>query len=163
MNLRLATPAEFETVYNILHENALWLSLKNIIQWPLDWLQSKRQEIQESIEFGTYHAIDIDNEIAAIVEIKSVPEKIWANDNIRALYIHKLAIRRKYADKNLGRKIINLIEVRAIQHGIQYLRLDCVAHNDRLRKYYESCGFIFKTEVNSGNISLALYEYKIES
>ena len=68
-NLRLATPAEFKIVYDILHENVVELSLKNIIQCPLDWLHSKRQEIQEFIEFGHYHAIYIDNEIAAIVEI----------------------------------------------------------------------------------------------
>jgi len=86
VNLRLVTPAEFETVYDILHENVLWLSQKNIIQWPLDWLQSKRQEIQESIEFGTYYAIDIDDVIAAVVELKSVPENIWANDNLLAIY-----------------------------------------------------------------------------
>ena len=163
MNLRLVTTTEFETVYDILHENARWLSVKNIIQWPLDWLQSKRQEIQGSIEFGAYHAIDIDDEIAAVVEIKSAPEEIWANDNIPALYIHKLAIRRKYSDKKLGREIINLIEMRAAQQGIKYLRLACVAHNDKLRKYYESCGFIFKSEVNSGEIVLALYEYRVES
>ena len=163
MNLRLVTSKEFETVYDILHENALWLSLKNIIQWPLDWLQSKRQEIQESIELGTYHAVDIDNEIAAIVEIKSVPEALWGNDNTPALYIHKLSIRRKYADKKLGREIINLIEAKAIQQGIKSLRLDCVAHNDKLRQYYESCGFTLTTEVSSGDIILALYEYEIES
>jgi len=160
VNIRLATPAEFETIYDILYENAVWLSRKNIIQWPIDWLQSKRQEIQNSIEFGTYHAIDIDNEIAAIVEIKSAPEDIWANDNVLALYIHKLAIRRQYANKSLGREIINLIKARAIQQGIKYLRLDCVAHNDKLRQYYESCGFTFTTEVASGEITLALYEYK---
>ncbi len=163
MNLRLVTPTEFEIVYDLLHENARWLSLKNIIQWPLDWLQTKRQEIQGSIEFGTYHAIEIDDEIAAVVEIKSAPEAIWENDNIPALYIHKLAIRRKYSDKKLGRDIINLIEMRATQQGIKYLRLDCVAHNDILRQYYESYGFILKSEVNAGEIVLALYEYRVES
>jgi len=80
-----------------------------------------------------------------------------------AIYIHKLAIRREYANINLGREIINLIELRAIQQGVKSLRLDCVAHNNKLRQYYESCGFIFKTEVNSAEIVLALYEYKIDS
>lgn len=163
MNLRLATPAEFESVYEILHQNALWLYQKNIIQRPLDWLQSKRQEIQESIIFGTYYVIDIEDQIAAVVELKSASEDLWKNDNLRAIYIHKLAIRREYANKNLGRKIINLIELRAIQQEIKYLRLDCVAHNDKLRQYYESFGFVFKIEVDFSEVSLALYEYKINS
>lgn len=162
MNLRIVTPKEFETVYDILHENALWLSLKNIIQWPLDWLEAKRLEIQESIELGMFYADDIDNEIAAIVEIKSVPEDIWKNDKIFALYIHKLAIRRKFTNEKFGRKIIHLIEAKAINEGAKYLRLDCVAHNDKLRQYYEACGFTLKTKVNSGEVILALYEYEIE-
>jgi len=129
----------------------------------LDWLQSKRLEIQESIELGSYYAIDIDNQIAAIVEIKSSPEEIWGNDNKLALYIHKLAIRRQYADKSLGRDILKLIQARATLQGVKYLRLDCVANNDKLRQYYESYGFTFTTEVNTGEITLALYEYEVES
>jgi GNAT superfamily N-acetyltransferase len=163
VNLRIVTPKEFETVYDILYENALWLSQKNIIQWPLDWLENKRQEIQETIEFGTYYAVDIENEIAAIVQIKSTSEDIWGNDKTLALYIHKLAIRRKFSNKNLGSKIINLIESKAAQDGVKYLRLDCVAHNVKLRQYYEASGFTLKNEVDSGDVFLALYECEIES
>ena len=163
MYLRTVTPEEFEIVYDILHENALWLNRKNIIQWPLDWLETKQKEIQESIKFGMYYAVDINNEIAAIVELKSSPEEIWGNDRKLALYIHKLAIRRKFSNEKLGRTIINLIESRAVQDGVKYLRLDCVAHNDKLRQYYEASGFILKSEIDSGEILLALYECVIES
>jgi ribosomal protein S18 acetylase RimI-like enzyme len=163
VNLRSVTQDEFEIVYDVLHENALWLLRKDIIQWPLDWLETKQQEIQEHVELGMYYAVEIDNEIAAIVEIRTSPEDIWENDKILALYIHKLAIRRKFSNENLGRKVINLIESKAVLNGVKFLRLDCVAHNDKLRQYYEANGFSLKTEVYSGEICLALYECKVES
>jgi len=80
-----------------------------------------------------------------------------------ALYVHKLAIRREFSGQSLGRKIIGLIEEKAIQQGIKYLRLDCVAHNLKLREYYESCLFQFKGEINLGEINLALFEYEISA
>ncbi len=163
MNLRQVISSEFEVIFDILHENAKWLSRKNIIQWPLDWLQSKRQEVKSSIDFGAYYAIDIDDEIAAIVEIKTDPEEVWGNDCTLALYVHKLAIRRKYANQNLGCMILKLIEKDATQRGVKYLRLDCVAHNAKLRQYYESYGFMLKSVVNVSEVNLALYEFKVES
>jgi GNAT superfamily N-acetyltransferase len=162
LNLRPVNASEFEVVFDIINENAKWLLLQNIIQWPLNWLESKRQEIKESIELGMYYAIDIDDEIAAIVEIKSDPEAIWKNDLSLAFYIHKLAVRRKYANQKLGGIILKLIEKYAVQGGAKSLRLDCIATNTKLRQYYELHGFRNKFIVNVGDVDLALYEFKLE-
>ena len=148
MKLRQVNVLEFEIVFDILEENAKWLSQKGIHQWHADWLVSQRLEIKESINIGAYHALDIDGNIAAIVEIKSGLEKIWSNDETPALYIHKLAIRRKYAVLKLGNKILNLVEASAISQGIKLLRLDCVAENSKLRRYYESStSYILKLRI----------------
>jgi len=152
---------EFEKIYDILHENARWLTSRNIVQWPLDWLESQRQAIQQSVQSGGYSVIKIDNDIVAVVEIKSAPEAIWNNDTSPALYIHKLAISRTYTGQHLGKKIIHLIEMKALEQSIKLLRLDCVAHNTKLRQYYESCNFTCKNEIDVGEIVLALYEYEI--
>ncbi len=163
MNLRQASTSEFDIVYDILHENALWLLSKSIFQWPLDWLESIRSEIKASIDSGLFYVAEIDNKLAAVVEIRSAPEKIWQSNEAEALYIHKLAISRKYADSGLGRNILTLVKSQAIQQNIDYLRLDCVAHNNKLREYYESCEFKLKGIVEAGEVNLALYEHQIQS
>jgi hypothetical protein len=149
-------------VFDILYENAVWLLSKNILQWPLDWLESIRTEIMSSIGAGLFYATDIDGQLVAVVEVRSKPEEIWKNNEAEALYIHKLAIKREYADGDLGRYILTQIKSKAMQHNINYLRLDCVSHNDRLREYYESCDFKLKGIVETGEVDLALYEHQIK-
>lgn len=162
INLRQVRNTEFEAVYGILYENAIWLLSKDIIQWPLDWLESIRPEIKASIKAELFYAVEVDNDLAAVLEIRSAPEELWGNNQDEAHYIHKLAIQRKHSDSGLGRKILDLIKLKAQQKNIKFLRLDCVAHNDKLREYYESCGFNLKGIVDAGEIDLALYEYKIQ-
>jgi len=162
INLRQVRSAEFDAVYGILHENATWLLSIDILQWPLDWLESISPVIKTSIDAGLFYAVEIDNEVAAVCEIKTAPEILWGNNQTEALYIHKLAIRRKYSDYGLGRNILDLIKSKAKQKNINFLRLDCVAHNDKLREYYESCGFNLEGIVDAGEVNLALYELYIQ-
>jgi hypothetical protein len=103
INLRKVSNTEFDVVYGILHENATWLLSKGIIQWPLDWLESIRPEIKASINTELFYAVEINNEVAAVCEINTALEALWDNSQTAALYIHKLAIRRKYSDDGLGR------------------------------------------------------------
>jgi GNAT superfamily N-acetyltransferase len=161
INLRQVRNTEFDAVYGILHENAIWILSKGIIQWPLDWLESIRPEIKAAIEAELFYAVEVDNTLAAVIEIRSTPEDLWNNIQDEALYIHKLAIQRKYADRGLGRNILDLIKSKAQQKNINFLLLDCVAHNHKLRAYYESCGFNLKGIVDAGDVNLALYEYKL--
>ena len=162
INLRQIKEAEFDATYEILHESAMWLLSKEIIQWPLDWLESIRTAIKASIDAGLFYAVEIDNNLAAVCEITFAPEVLWNNNQTEALYIHKLAIRRHYANQNLGRNILHLIMLEAKQRNIHLLRLDCVAHNNKLRQYYESCGFNLKGVVETKDVNLALYEQLIE-
>ncbi len=163
MNLRQASILEFDLVYNILYENAIWIQSKGVFQWPIDWLESIRPEIKASIDSGLFYVIELDRKLVATVELRSNPEEIWKNDQAKALYIHKLAICRKYSDKDLGREFLTLIKSKAKDNNINYLRLDCVAHNHRLREYYESCEFELKGIVETTEVNLALYEHQIQS
>ncbi len=162
LNLKQASIFEFDTIFNVLHENAIWLLSKDIFQWPLDWLESLKPEIKVSITSGLFYIAEVDHKKVAVVEIKTEPEEIWNNDTTRALYIHKLAIIREYENCHLGQEILSLITLKAIHENIKILRLDCVAHNNKLRSYYESCGFELKDVVKKDDISLALYEYNIK-
>lgn len=162
MILSRTTQTEYEEIFDILCENARWLESKGIFQWPLDWLQSNQEEIRSSVNSGLYFKVEIDNHIAGIVEITERPDEIWAGDESQALYIHKLAIRRKYSNQCLGREILELIAKLANNQEKEYLRLDCVAHNTKLRQYYESFGFKFIKEINAGVVNLALYQCAIK-
>lgn len=116
-----------------------------------------------SIDRGLFYAVDIEDNIAAVFEIRSAPEKLWNNDSSKSLYIHKLAIHRQYSNREFGRNILELMKSKARGENLEFLRLDCIADNKKLREYYESSGFNMKSIVNTGKVKLALYEYNIQS
>jgi GNAT superfamily N-acetyltransferase len=57
--------------------------------------------------------------------------------------VHELAVRRRFSGIDLGRKILELASDMAREEGKQFLRLDCMYENPRLRQYYADCGFRF--------------------
>lgn len=73
--------------------------------------------------------------------MKTTPESIWQYDDTPAYYIHKLAIRRKYAGRGLGRSILSSITALAASHTVAVIRLNCVTANQHLQSYYIDCGF----------------------
>lgn len=154
---------EHEEIFDILLENARWLESKGIYQWPLDWLLSKQDEIIHSVKSGLFFKLVIDNKIAGIVEITPLPDDNWNKDKSSALYIHKLAIRRQYANQFLGQKILDLIAELALKQNIHHLRLDCVSNNVQLKNYYQSYGFSFIRETQSNAINLSLFQYDINT
>lgn len=161
MILKQSELSDFENIFDILYENAKWLEERGIVQWPLAWLESKRTEIKSSVAQGDFYKIEIDNKIAAVVELKTIPEDIWASDESKAIYIHKLAIRRIHNSQGLGHKVLNLIKQDALRKNLSYLRLDCVAHNLALREYYEAKGFNLVEEVSTPEVVLALYQLEL--
>jgi len=162
VSLQQVNSFECNILLNILIENSRWLAEKGVYQWPEEKIIEKQDEIKVSIDEGRYFKFESSGEIAAIVEINTLPEEIWNNDNSNAYYIHKLAIRRKFSNQRLGWKVLNLIKLKAEKLGIGYLRLDCISHNENLCRYYETFGFHFKGKALFDSESLALYEYKIK-
>ena len=162
MNIRKVKPNEFQDTFDILKENALWLESKNVFQWPLDWLETIRDEVEESVRLEKFQCAEINKEMAVVVELGGSPEETWGNDLAKAIYIHKLAIRRKFSSAGIGGAMIKAVVELAKVQGARYARLDCVASNTRLRKYYESFGFVLQGETHNGHVDVALYELALE-
>ncbi len=55
--------------------------------------------------------------------------------------LHKLAVCRDYAGMGYGRKMIESAVQLCKEHGVGTLRLNCGTFRNRLRNFYESCGF----------------------
>lgn len=161
MRLHQALPEHVDSVFAIIEENAHWLLSKGIVQWPLSWLESEKENIHQSVIDGHYFHSSAGQKLMAVVEITARAEALWDNDLSKALYVHKLAIRREYSGDGLGLRILDEIKNRGLAEGICFIRLDCVAHNWKLRRYYEGCGFKLIKVKNNGVVDLALYEFRL--
>lgn len=84
----------------------------------------------------------------------------WPDDD-SAGYVHSMAIRTEMHGQDLGGAILQWAAKKAQKRGKAYFRLDCLASNDRLRRYYESHGFIYRMAVTDRDYVAALYEKEI--
>lgn len=74
-------------------------------------------------------------------------------------FIHRLAIRRAYAGRGHAETLLGEAAAICRTSAKPYLRLDCVASRDKLRSFYERCGFRFVgTAVREPHFHQALYE-----
>ncbi len=161
MNIIPATSIEAEEIYLLLYETALWIKPKCETQWPLEWLEAKKQDIFESVSQGNFYTVYTNEELSAVVEIRDEPEAIWNYDRASAYYIHKLAVRREYGGMGLGREVLHAIFDLAKLNGVSLVRLDCVTVNKKLQKYYASIGLnLVGSEFDEGT-EVTLYELAV--
>jgi len=142
-----AVPDESDHVFSVLDEAAAWLQSQGIKQWPArfsgvdDW---RAERINAHIEAGHVWGVRIRDEIAAVVTLAGPDPDYahgWPTDPDDALYVYRMAARRKHAGHGLGKHILNWASTRAAALGLSWLRLDCHRDNEPLQRYYERAGF----------------------
>ena len=82
----------------------------------------------------------------------------WGERPPDAGYVHAIAVRRAYAGRELGKRLLDWAEGRATESGREYLRLDCMTDNENLRAYYERLGFEPRGETRIDDFTATLFE-----
>lgn len=75
-------------------------------------------------------------------------DPLWSDVDGTAGYVHRMAVYRRAA--GLGAVMLRWAADAVREHGSDALRLDCVASNARLRRYYEAAGFLHRGNVPVG-------------
>ena len=70
---------------------------------------------------------------------------------------------RACAGRGLGAQLLAWALAEAAARGRALLRLDCVASNDFLRRYYAAAGFRERGEVALGELRLTRFERPVDS
>ncbi|MCE7982738.1 MAG: GNAT family N-acetyltransferase [Caldilinea sp. CFX5] len=87
----------------------------------------------------------------------------WTTAAGKAGYVHSLALCDDACGYGIGEQILGWIGDYLRDRQCHYLRLDCIASNARLRRYYEEQGFLYRGQVVDGDYTLALYELSLQS
>lgn len=119
--------------------------------------------IASSLERGETYLSCINNEVVGTTTLQESDPLIWGDVPDEAFYVHRLAIRRTYAGRGLGLQLLCWAEEAARAVGKRYLRLDCWAGNDALRRYYESAGFSDRGEQFAGGFHCRLFDKAVSS
>ncbi len=136
--IRAAGPDDLPTVHEILDGAAAWLAEQGIRQWPIPY---PREPIARAFaERGLWVGARGGRIVATMRTARRDPE-IWGEDPVPALYVHGLAARREPLGRGSGLELLRWAARAAGQEGLEVVRLDCLAGNDRLCRYYRQAGF----------------------
>ena len=157
------TVGDTDEAISIIREAAQWLTDSGKPMWHLDELTPERL-VKPDNEFMTLWRGD---ESAATLILSFYDPFFWPDVGPgESGFIHKLAVRRKFAGQGLAEALIRHTADLCRERGIPALRLDCDPHRPKLCAFYESVGFRL-TEVRAietkrlGVIDLAMYRMEV--
>ena len=154
-----ASESQREEVLDILREARQWLIEKGITgQWSAEIPNSV---LAERISLGQVYIARPagSNKAVATFSLLDHDEEVWGDQPPVAVYVHSLAVRRAWAGRGLGSRVLDEVGKIAHQSGRSRVRLDCWVDNASLRAYYERlhfqpCG----TKVGEDGFAVQRYE-----
>ncbi|MFC0302055.1 GNAT family N-acetyltransferase [Virgibacillus soli] len=154
-----ATESEISSITNLLKETAKWIQEKGINQWSYLLYGNGDGEIIKDIKLGkTYIVKDKHGKFAATFNISPQQNDwdidMWGKRTDHAYYIHRLAVSGDYRRQQIGKRLLHWI----IKNSDGIIRLDCVAHNTVLNKFYQDTGFALIGFRGEGDDTYSLYE-----
>ncbi|MBB5956971.1 GNAT superfamily N-acetyltransferase [Saccharothrix tamanrassetensis] len=139
MSIEPATPADVPDVLRLRGDAEEWLALRNIDQWRPGWLSFSK--VSEQIDDGQWYVARDGDAVRGAFRLLWSDEPVWRADNAFAAYVHGLVTDRRCAGAGLGARILAWVAEHGREAGATRVRLDCVAHNRQLRRYYAGLGF----------------------
>jgi hypothetical protein len=162
--IRLATPEDVPALVSILENVALWTSSNGLEAWDLGLFAEPDSAgqgwLREDIRNDTAYIICCDAVAVGTFVLRSRDELFWPNAGDDALYLHRFAVLKSVA--GIGRQAIGWMIAEATRQTRTYLRLDCHAQNQRIRRYYAEAGFSHRGDVAIDGRPYSLYELAVD-
>lgn len=157
MHIEQALPNEAATVAAVLNEAAQWLAAEGRPLWSASDVDLER--VQRDTDAGRYFIARGNGDVAGVMRLDMEDPLFWPEiESGSSAFVHKLAVRRRWAKQGVSTALLAFARERAIGLGRRHLRLDCVADRAALRSLYEGFGFSLHSEIRKGASSFARYE-----
>jgi ribosomal protein S18 acetylase RimI-like enzyme len=172
MELRIvaAQDQDLGRYIDLLEEVTDWLEARGIEQWCSGNFRLSSDYYAASIKQQEVQLAFVRDELVGTLRLLLREPTVWPDiveDD--AVYVYNLAVRRAWADRRLGRRMLEWAGDRAASLGRRYIRLDCVADNCFLREYYGQAGFEDRGEIVArfpapiGTLRLRRYEKSVRA
>ncbi|MEO6177894.1 MAG: GNAT family N-acetyltransferase [Flavobacterium circumlabens] len=141
MEFLKTTKEDIDAVFDIYNEATAYQKTVNIKSWR----GFEKSLIEKEIEENRHLIIREEDEIACTFVLTFNDLIIWKEAAADpAVYIHRIATNPKFRGRSYVKKIIEWVKTYAKENGKTYIRLDTHSGNERINKYYTSCGFDYK-------------------
>ncbi len=144
LQVKRASMEDMNTVLKLLVNAAEWIQTKETTQWDyyLNDLEGSTQEVKDSIQNGSTFLFYKNEQPIATVTLESTPSEwdidMWEDEvDDPVVYLHRVVVDREYAGNGLGNQILDWSENFVREKGMEKMRFDCLASNERLNAYYQ--------------------------
>jgi ribosomal protein S18 acetylase RimI-like enzyme len=159
-----AASADYDAVMAILREAADWLSARGIQQWYHWYMDAGEWMLRERLEHHEVYLFQRENSPVGTLTIQWSDPEVWGERGIdgQAGYIHGMAIARSAAGMRVGERMLEWAIATIAARDLPFARLDAMASNAPLCRYYEQCGFVpLGTALLPGNFTTRLFEREL--
>jgi GNAT superfamily N-acetyltransferase len=164
-----ATEQDLPQILALFDAAMCWLVVQGLSdQWGTTPFSQQPAEVEHFaawIRQGSLFVARHNEVILGTIVIVSAPPSYsareWNQTPRAALYLKAFATDRRYAGQGVGRVLLDWVEQQARNQGIDWLRLDCWAGNESLRRYYRGQGFEERGEFGQGEWRGMLFEKQL--
>ncbi len=153
---------DLDVAAEILEDAAAWVASLGMPAWEAGSFRAPqgtgRARLVDAMRTGDLYVARIEDRAVATVSLFEVDERFWPGWPPDALYLHKLAVRRRDAGLGVGEAILRWAAAQTEARGRRFLRLDCPRADPGIRAYYERAGYVHRGDVTVGSCEAALYE-----
>lgn len=151
---------ELEDIAAILTEAADWADAHHGVLWQVG--EIARPIIRADIERGEFFVVRADRSAIATFRYQLADAEFWPEAAPgEAAYVHRLAVRRRYAGRGVAAAMLDWAAQRARAQGLEFLRLDADLSRPRLRALYTRCGFGEHSEARVGPYHVMRFERQL--
>ena len=139
--VRQAAEKDIPIIEGILLDAIQWMDENELHQWEVENVKWSNLSKNYAIsDFFIAYDGDIPAACMALIDYDPV---FWEDiPRGASLYLHKVAVIRKYAGKGFSKELIDFAKTQAKDCGIKALRLDCHKNRYKVRAVYEKQGFL---------------------
>ncbi|MGH7780421.1 MAG: GNAT family N-acetyltransferase [Candidatus Binataceae bacterium] len=159
-----ATSVDFDSVMAILREAADWLTARGNPQWQHWYMDFGERILRDRLEHHEVYLFRLDTAPVGTLTIQWSDSDVWGERGIDGLagYIHGIAITRKVGGMGVGERMLKWAIDAIGGRGRRFARLDAMASNEQLCRYYEERGFRrLGTASVPGNVATQLFEREL--
>ncbi|MGA9723333.1 MAG: GNAT family N-acetyltransferase [Candidatus Binatus sp.] len=162
-----ASAVDYDTVMAILREAADWLSARGNPQWKHWHMEAGEQMLRDRLEHHEVYLARRDGAAVGTLTIQWSDLEQWGERGLdgSAGYIHGVAITRNVGGQRVGERLLEWAVERIAARGRRFVRLDAMASNAALCRYYEQRGFrpLGTVTLFGGMYTAQLFELNLRS
>jgi len=165
--IRRAGSGDVGEAARILEDAIEWAAELGFDSWPPGTFSDPgawgRARLLEALGMRGLYLVIRAGEPVATFSLLPEDSLFWPDADDDALYLHRFAVRRAYRGGGIGTASLRFMQEEVLRTGRRYLRLDCLAHNPGIRRYYELAGFEHRGDTVVNDMRLSLYELDVAS